>query len=75
MPKPYVFHLHFNRFGQKRGEKVWTVHQNGKCRQFKSVCVNVPVTTVYLGDSAQQPRAYLRGIGIVTVKGGRVTIN
>ena len=74
--KPRVFWLHYNRFGKKRGERMWTVHLSDMCIPAKSVEVNVPVCTVYKGDAAQQPRAYLKGKGTVHTKPmGRVVIN
>ena len=65
--KPRVFRLHFNRFGAKRhAQDVWTVHVTGACIHAKKVDVRVPVETIYKGDSAPQPRAFLRGKGVVT---------
>lgn len=74
--KPRVFRLHFNRFGAKRSAKdVWTVHMSDRCIPARTVECHVPVTTIYKGDTAPQPRAFLKGKGIVTVhKEGRVTI-
>lgn len=73
--KPRVFWLHFNRFGQKRGEKVWTVHLSDRCIQTKKVICNVPIETRYKGDKATQPRAFFRGTGRVTVERDYVTID
>ena len=74
--KPRAFRLHFNRFGAKRYAKdVWTVHVTGACLAASKVDCRVPVETVYLGDEAKQPRAYLRGKGIVTChKDGTISI-
>lgn len=74
--KPKVFHLHFNRFNARRGSKdAWTVHTGGKCLFARQVNVRVPVVTIYKGDDAPQPRAFLKGVGIVIVKrGGKVEI-
>ena len=66
MGKPRIFHLHFNRFGVKRQARdVWTIHRSDRCIQVRAVEVKVPVTTVYKGDTAPQPRAYLKGRGVV----------
>ena len=72
--KSRVFWLHYNRFGQKRGEKVWTVHLSNQCIATKKVEVKVPVETIYKGDSARQPRAFLRGRGTIKVYPNRVVI-
>lgn len=67
--KPRVFWLHFNRFGAKRAaQDVWTVHLSDRCVPAKKVVVNVPLETIYKGDDAPQPRAFLRGRGIINVK-------
>ena len=73
--RPRVFYLHFNRFGVKRGAKdVWTVHMSDRCIQTPKVHVHVPIETIYKGDTARQPRALLRGKGMVKVLDGRVEI-
>lgn len=75
MLKSRVFRLHFNRFNAKRTAKdVWTVHLSDRCIQTRQVEVRVPVQTVYKGDSAPQPRAFLRGKGIVRVSRNKVVI-
>lgn len=75
MKKPRVFWLHFNRFGAKRGTKdAWTVHLSDRCIQTPKVEVRVPIETIYKGDMAPQPRAFLRGRGIVRAYKGRVVI-
>lgn len=69
--KPRIFHLHFNRLNAKKNDgDIWTVHLSDRCIQCKSVDVLVPVSTVWKGQTAPQPRAYLRGKGIVRVCGG-----
>ena len=75
--RPRVFWLHFNRFGAKRAAKdVWTVHLSDRCIPARKVEVKVPVETVYKGDEAPQPRAFLRGRGVVKVRrGGLVEIS
>ena len=73
--KARVFWLHYNRFGQKRGEKVWTVHMSDRCIQTKKVFCHAPVESVYKGDSAPQPRAFYKGKGIVRVYRNHVRID
>lgn len=73
--KPRVFWLHFNRFNAKRTAKdVWTVHLSDRCIQTRTVEVNVPIQTIYKGDKATQPRAFLKGKGIVKVLKNKVKI-
>lgn len=74
--KPRTFWLHFNRINVIRGnDDIWTVHLSNQCIQAKSVDVRVPIHTVYKGATARQPRAYLKGIGVVRkMSGGRVEI-
>jgi hypothetical protein len=75
LPRPRTFILHFNRFGAKRNtEDVWTVHLSDRCIPARSVEVKVPIHTVYKGDTAPQPRAFLKGKGIITVDGYNVEI-
>jgi hypothetical protein len=70
--KPRVFWLHFNRFNAKRASKdAWTVHLSNRCIMTPKVHVKVPIETIYKGDSAPQPRAFLRGKGVVKVKRDR----
>jgi len=69
------FWLHFNRFGQKRGEKVWVVYRRGRTVETKKVVCDVPLETVYRGHGARQPRAYLKGRGVVTTYRDRVCIH
>lgn len=73
--KPRVFWLHFNRFGAKRGSRdAWTVHLSNQCIQTPKVLVKVPIETIYKGDTAPQPRAFLKGKGRVIARKGYVEI-
>lgn len=45
--------------------KVWEVRQHGRSRFARAVHVMVPVSTVFRGRSAKQPKAYLEGRGRV----------
>lgn len=64
--KPRIFWLHFNRLNVREGDPdVWTVHLSDRCIQTPYVECRVPVTTVYKGATARQPRAYMRGKGRV----------
>lgn len=70
-----VFKLHFNRLGQKRGSPdVWTVQLTGRCLHAKKIHVAVPLETVFKGHLAPQPRAFLRGRGIVKQIGDTIYI-
>jgi len=73
--RPRKFRLHFNRINMQRGNtNIWTVHLSDKCIQVRDVKVCVPIETVYK-PTAEQPRAYLSGKGIVTVDGHTAHIN
>lgn len=64
--KRLVFWLHFNRFGARKGSSdTWTVKSGGKNQHARKVICDVPLETIYKGDSAPQPRAYLKGRGVV----------
>lgn len=74
MTLPIVW-LHFNRFRAKRNDaQTWTVRTGRRNRYARKVICHVPLTTVYRGDRAPQPRAYLRGHGIVTRRGDTIRI-
>jgi hypothetical protein len=63
--QPRVFKLHVNRFDEPRG-RVWTVQQGGQWRTARFVDVaGVELETVFRGVESRQPRAYLRGRGVV----------
>ena len=67
MKEPRVFWLHFNRLNAKRRDKdCWTVHLSDRLIQTRSIVCRVPIYTVYKGATARQPRAYFKGVGIVT---------
>lgn len=73
--KPRAFKLHFNRLGMKRGSPdVWTIQLSRGCLHARHVSVRVPVETIYKGDTAPQPRAYLKGKGILHRKAGGVVV-
>lgn len=73
--KPRTFWLHFNRINVMRwNDDIWTVHLSDRCIQTKKVVVRVPLETIYKGHTARQPRAYMKGKGIIEVKTGCVTI-
>lgn len=64
--KRRVFWLHFNRFAAAKGDPdIWTVFVKGQEQYAKKVYCKVPLETIYRGDSAPQPRAYLKGKGVV----------
>lgn len=45
--------------------KVWAIRQGRVWRLTKVVEVRVPLSTVYRGPVARQPKAYLAGVGVV----------
>lgn len=53
----------------RKDGKVWAVKYGRHWHEFKGVTIRVPVVTVYLGESARQPKAYLKGEGVLTVVG------
>ena len=60
-PKPFI--LCYEATVQSR--RVWAVRVGRKWRTTRMVEVNVPMVTVFLGPQARQPKAYLRGVGVV----------
>ena len=55
--------------------RVWAVKQGKRWRVCGDVVVRVPVETVFVGKDAAEPRAYLRGVGVVTtLEPGRILI-
>lgn len=75
MKKAKVFWLHFNRFGHKKHDPdIWTIRTGKRNRHAKKVVCKVRLETIYRGDSAKQPRAYLKGVGVVTIKDRIATI-
>jgi hypothetical protein len=59
------FRLHFNRINMQRGLKVvWTIHRSNSCIPARKVAVHVDTETVF-DPTGRQPRAYLKGEGVV----------
>lgn len=54
--------------------KVWAVRQGRVWRLTKLVSVHVPLSTVYVGPAARQPKAYLCGTGVVRGNGRQLVI-
>lgn len=57
---------------QRRHPAVWTVHIAGQCIPARAVIVEVPLTTVFKGHDAAQPRAYMSGYAHVHREGETV---
>ena len=57
------------------GKDVWGI-QYGRDKYYtaKEADIRIPLKTVFRGIKARQPKAYLRGKGVVTIAGGKVTI-
>lgn len=69
------FILHYNRFGHKRSDRdVWVIRCRRWVRYCRRVVALVPLRSVYLGDTAPQPRAYFRGEGVVRIVNGEARI-
>ena len=60
--KPQRFILCFERTNARDGY-VWSVKIGRRWIHARKVDVQVPVSTVWRGSKAEQPRAYLYGIG------------
>ena len=60
--KPQKFLLCFERTNARAGY-VWSVKIGRRWIHAKEVSVHVPVVTVWRGSTADQPRAYLYGMG------------
>jgi hypothetical protein len=72
--QPRAFRLHVNRLILRAGGKnVWTVHVSGQCLPCSHVQLMAPCETVYK-PKGQQPRATVRGTGIVMRRGSRCMI-
>lgn len=60
---------------QRGNPNVWTVHTSDRCIQTRNVHVKVPLDAIYKGPEARQPRAFMKGKGVITVgRNGDVTI-
>jgi len=67
--------VHFNRINVQRNDPdIWTVHMSDRCIQTKEVDIRVPLTSIYKGPKARQPRAYFKGKAIVDVQRGKVIL-
>jgi hypothetical protein len=71
--KPRVFWLHVHHFDAARG-RVWAVQTGGKYLTAAQIDVRVPLATVFRGRRARQPRAYLRGRGVIRRRAGVLMI-
>ena len=75
--KSRVFYLHFNRIAMQRGDpKVWSIRTSRGCYHAAEVQCTVPVETVFKADARSNPRAFLRGVGVVRIspRGYRISI-
>lgn len=64
--RPHGFRLHVNYCEEPRG-LVWTVHTRGRNHWLTQVEIKVPVETFFRGKDAEQPRAFLTGIGVLRI--------
>jgi hypothetical protein len=59
-----VIKLHVHYLTEPKGQ-VWAVDTQGRYRICRAVRVYIPPETVFRGPNARQPKAYLKGKGIV----------
>lgn len=71
--RPRRFWIHVDHLGNPRG-RVWAVQTAGRYLTATAVDCRVPTETVFRGRDASQPRAYLRGVGVVRQRGARIVI-
>lgn len=71
--KRALFKLHINYLSE-RYKRVWTLECKSKSYILTAVSIYVPLTTVFKGRDAKQPKAYLEGIGIIKIRGRRAVI-
>lgn len=45
--------------------QVWAVREGNQWHRAREIRSTIPLTTVYRGPDAPQPKAYLRGVGVV----------
>lgn len=70
--RPRAFKLHVNYLTEPRG-RVWAVQQGGRWHVARHVDVRgVELATVFRGADARQPKAFLRGRGVVRRRPGSV---
>ena len=72
--KSRVFWAHVHYLSEPKG-RVWAVQTGGKYLIAKAINVLVPVETVFKGPDAKQPKAYLKGKGVVRKhRDGRISV-
>jgi hypothetical protein len=67
------FWIHIDAFDAPYG-RVWAVQTRRQYLTATRVECHVPTHTVFRGRAGRQPRAYLRGIGVVVQHGATITI-
>lgn len=64
--KPGIFWLHVHLFDDPR-RRVWAIQSRGRYQTARRVVLRAPVETRFRGlENDRQPRAYLRGRGVVS---------
>lgn len=61
-PRPFLVCI--ESFDRKDG-RVWAVKQGVRWRYAREISIQVPTLTVYKGQDAAEPRAFLAGVGVV----------
>ena len=74
MPKARIVVVCIERFDAPDG-KVWAVRDGRQWLTAKRVVIDTAMATVFNGVKARQPKAYLKGYGVVRQSGDTVTIS
>jgi hypothetical protein len=73
-PRPgRVVWLHVHYLTDPR-RRVWAVETQGRYLTAQAVKVRIPMETVFRGQHSRQPKAYLKGKGIVKRRGAVLEI-
>ena len=71
--KGRTFKIHVDAFDAPY-QRIWAVQCAGEYRTARRVVCRVPTESVFRGAGARQPRAYLRGRGVVRQRGAVIRI-
>lgn len=72
--KPRTFWAHVYCLSEPKG-RVWAISTQGRYLIATALDIQVPVETVFRGPAARQPKAYLKGKGVVRKhRDGRISV-